>query len=225
MPNADEVADYLARHPDFFAERGALLATMRLPDEFATPFHERQAQALRERQTRLDRMLETVKANQNLEQELHEFAVDLLASDCADADASPSDEAAAIDRPAELLTTRFDLSAAAVFLDRQKTNFDPGVDYAALCSRVEHLGGACDDRVSAKLTAALFPAAEGAHDGAAAIASCAFVPLLRAGKRELRGVLVLGDADRARFQPGMGVLFIDRIGQLVSAYLHGCHLL
>lgn len=223
MPNADEVADYLAQHPDFFAERGALLANLRLPEEFATPFHERQAQALRERQTRLDRMLETVKANQNLEQELHEFAVDLLATDCTYAEASPSDEAAAIDRPAELLTTRFDLSAAAVFLDHQQNNFEPGVDYAALCSRVEHLGGACDDRVSPKLTAALFPPAE--SDTPAAIASCAFVPLLRAGKRELRGVLVLGDADRARFQPGMGVLFIDRIGQLVSAYLHGCHLL
>jgi len=221
MPKPNEVADYLARHTDFFAERGELLAAMRLPEAFATPFHERQAQALRERQTRLDRMLETLKANQNLEQELHEFAVELLAADVADAEASPAGEAVATGRPAELLAARFDLTAAAVFVGRQKNNFDPAVDYAALCSRVEHLGGACDDRVSSKLCAALFP--DVAADTAAAIASCAFVPLARA--RQLRGVLVLGDADRARFQPGMGVLFLDRIGQLVSAYLRGCGLL
>lgn len=219
MPKPKEVADYLASHPDFFASRGELLANLRLPEEFATPFHERQAQALRERQTRLDRMLETVKDNQTIEQELHDFAVDLLNADCAGGGAGDNAEAETIALPAALLKARFDLTAAAIFLGRQADALDPGVDYASLCSRVEHLSGACDDRVSTKLSAAMFPAAAESN----AIASCAFVPLLSA--RQVRGVLVLGDADRARFQPGMGVLFLDRLGQLVSAYLYGRGLL
>jgi len=221
MPNAKEVADYLERHPDFFAARGALLASMRLPEEFATPFHARQAQAMRERQARLDRMLETLKTNQNLEQELHELAVELLRAGGAGAD----DSAADVSVPAELLKARFDLTAVAIFLESRAGDFEPGVDYASLCARVSHFSGACDDRVSSKLSAALFPPPA----DAGAIASCAFVPLLRAGaageKRCLRGVMVLGDADRARFQPGMGALILDRLGQQVSAFLCGRGLL
>jgi len=228
MPNSKAVADYLESHPDFFAERGALLAAMQLPEEFATPFHARQAQALRDRQARLDRMLETVKVNQNLEQELHQFAVELLGM-VGDGRAAAPDAAAAaaIAAPMELVKTRFDLDAAAVFLDAQRDSFGPGLDYASLCNRVEHLGGVCDDRVSSKLSAALFPAAaDVAADAdavASTVASCAFVPLARG--RQLRGVMVLGDADRARFQPGMGALILDRLGQLVSAYLAGRGLL
>ncbi|MDD9821830.1 MAG: DUF484 family protein, partial [Gammaproteobacteria bacterium] len=227
MPNSKAVADYLESHPDFFASRGALLAAMQLPEEFATPFHARQAQALRDRQARLDRMLETVKVNQNLDQELHQFAVELLGMVGDGRAAAPDAAAAAIAAPMELLKTRFDLDAAAVFLDAQRDSFDPGLDYASLCNRVEHLGGVCDDRVSSKLSAALFPAAAdvaaGAGAAAPAVASCAFVPLARG--RQLRGVMVLGDADRARFQPGMGALILDRLGQLVSAYLAGRGLL
>lgn len=225
MSNSKAVADYLESHPDFFASRGALLAAMQLPEEFATPFHARQAQALRDRQARLDRMLETVKVNQNLEQELHQFAVELLGmvGDGRAATAPDADAAAAIAAPMELVKTRFDLDAATVFLDAQRDSFDPGLDYASLCNRVEHLGGVCDDRVSSKLSAALFPAAADADAAAAPIASCAFVPLARG--RQLRGVMVLGDADRARFQPGMGALILDRLGQLVSAYLAGRGLL
>lgn len=231
MPKPKEIADYLESHPDFFVARGELLAAMRLPEEFATPFHERQAQALRDRQARLDRMLDTVKANQHLEQELHRLAVELLeaagVADAADAADAADSAKAAIAAPAALVKTRFDLSGAAIFLDARPDAFDPAVDYASLCRRVEHLSGACDDRVSSKLSAALFAAdcsaAESAAESAPVIASCAFVPLAKG--RRLRGVLVLGDADRARFQPGMGVLILDRLGQLVSAYLDGRGLL
>lgn len=219
MPNPKEIADYLESHPDFFVERGELLAAMRLPEAFATPFHERQAQALRDRQARLDRMLDTVKTNQHLEQELHRLAVELLEAGVA------ADATVAVAAPAALVKTRFDLSGAAIFLDSQRDAFDPAVDYASLCHRVEHLGSVCDDRVSSKLSAALFPADESAAAESAVIASCAFVPLAHGEPGKLRGVLALGDADRARFQPGMGVLILDRLGQLVSAYLDGRGLL
>lgn len=210
MPNSREVADYLEKHPDFFTERRALLAAMHLPEApGATPFHERQVQALRDRQARLDRVLDTVRDNQHLEQQLHQVAVELLNADGLD---GPGATAA-------LVETRFDLDAVAIFLASQMARqpaSPPQVDYPSLCRRVEHLSSACDDRVSNKLSASLFP-------DAGAIASCAFVPL--AHRQALCGVMVLGAADSQRFQPGMGVLILDRLGQLISACLAGRNLL
>lgn len=210
MPNSREVADYLEKHPDFFTERRDLLAAMHLPETpGATPFHERRAQALRDRQARLDRMLDTVRDNQHLEQQLHQVAVELLNADGLDGAGAP----------AALVKTRFGLDAVAIFLAsrmaRQPASTAP-MDYPSLCRRVEHLGSSCDDRVSNQLSASLFP-------DAGAIASCAFVPL--AHRRALCGVMVLGAADSRRFQPGMGVLILDRLGQLISACLAGRNLL
>lgn len=210
MPNSREVADYLEKHPDFFTERRDLLAAMHLPETPGdTPFHERQVRALRDRQARLDRMLDTVRDNQHLEQQLHQVAVELLNSDGLDGPGAP----------AALVKARFDLDAVAIFLSsrmaRQPAS-TPQVDYPSLCRRVEHLGSSCDDRVSNKLSASLFPEA-------GVIASCAFVPLAR--RQALCGVMVLGAADARRFQPGMGVLILDRLGQLVSACLAGRDLL
>ena len=193
---AAEVADYLQAHPEFFAER----------DDDA-PAHERIAerriQTLRERQdrqqARLDGMLDAARSNQDLAHGLHEIAVRLLAADSVDA--------------AALVKTRFALDAAAIFLrDDGGDASSAEVDYASLSQRVAHLGSVCDDRVSRKLSAALFPDAD-------AIASCAFIPIVHA--ENLRGVMVLGAADREHFQPDMGVLILDRLGQLVGAYLAG----
>jgi len=208
MPNSREVADYLEKHPDFFTQRRDLLAAMDLPEApGATPFHERQVQALRDRQARLDRMLDTVRDNQHLEQQLHQVAVELLNFDGPDGPGAP----------AALVEARFDLDAVAIFLSSQIAR-QPGaqVDYPSLCRRVQHLSSSCDDRVPGKLSASLFPEA-------GAIASCAFVPLAR--DRALCGVMVLGAADSQRFQPGMGVLILDRLGQLMCAYLAGRNLL
>ncbi|MDD9857814.1 MAG: DUF484 family protein [Gammaproteobacteria bacterium] len=210
MPNSREVADYLEKHPDFFTQRRDLLAAMDLPEASgATPFHERQVRALRDRQARLDRMLDTVRDNQHLEQELHQVAVELLNRDGLDGSGAP----------AALVEARFGLDAVAIFLSSQIARQPASaaqVDYPSLCRRVEHLGSSCDDRVSSKLSASLFP-------DAGAIASCAFVPLARG--QALCGVMVLGAADSQRFQPGMGVLILDRLGQLISAYLAGRNLL
>ena len=209
MPNAREVAAYLKKNPEFFAKRRDLLAAMKLPEDAdAAPFHARQVQALRDReaeqQARFDSMLDTARNNQDLELGLHEIAVTLMSQ----TDIDPSDPAA----PAVAVKARFDIDEVAIFLASRSPDSIPRVDYPLLCRRVEHLGSVCDDRVSRKLSATLFPRT-------AAITSCAFIPLTRA--RKLGGVMVLGAADPRRFQPGMGVVILDRLGQLLSAYLAG----
>lgn len=218
MDKSQEVAAYLNSHPEFFAEHPALLAAMKMPaqpEQRDAPahemsherIHERQMQALRERherqQARLDLIVDTARSNQDLAHGLHHIAVNLLGLD----DIDPQDLAA----PGALVKDRFDIDEVAVFLSAQEADFPPQVDYALLCQRVEHLGSICDDRVSSKLSAALFP-----H---ATIASCAFIPIIH--RQKFYGVMVLGSANRQRFQPDMGVLILDRLGQLIGAYVAG----
>ena len=236
MPKSREVADYLKAHPEFFAEYPDLLAAINQSAAAdAVPahkrIHERQVQALRERnqrqQARFDQLLDTAHSNHDLDFGLHQIAVALLNPDDIDAK-DPS-------APGRLVKSRFDMDDVAIFLSaklpakppakksaqkdghktKQQTKQKPAaaqVDYEMLSQRVEHLGSVCDDRVSSQLGTALFP-----H--AAAIASCAFVPITH--QQKLYGVMVLGSADRERFQPDMGVLILDRLGQLLGAYLAG----
>ena len=232
MPKSREVADYLKAHPEFFAEYPDLLVAINQSAAAdAVPahkrIHERQVQALRERnqrqQARFDQLLDTAHSNHDLDFGLHQIVIALLNPDDIDAK-DPS-------APARLVKSRFDMDEVAIFLSakppakksaqkdghktKQQTKQKPAaaqVDYEMLSQRVEHLGSVCDDRVSSQLGTALFP-----H--AAAIASCAFVPITH--QQKLYGVMVLGSADRERFQPDMGVLILDRLGQLLGAYLVG----
>ena len=65
-------------------------------------------------------------------------------------------------------------------------------------------------RLSPEQAAALFA------DGACRAASAALIPL---GNEEWRGLLVVGSSDAGRFYPGVGTLFLERIGELVSQTL------
>lgn len=217
MSKSREVADYLKKNPKFVAEHHDLLAGIALPEQpDVAPVHERiyarQVQALRERQdqqqARLDLMVDTARSNQDLARGLHQIAVTLLSPDNPGLNLDPTDPVA----PGLLVKSCFDIADVAVFLASKRHDFPAQVDYAFLCQRVAHLGSVCDDRVSGKLGAALFP-------DAAAIVSCAFIPI--AHRQALYGVMVLGSADPQRFQPDMGKVILDRLGQLIGAYLAG----
>lgn len=208
---SQEVVDYLLQNPEFLVEHQDLLAGMNWPQS-ETSFHDRQIQALRERQdlqrVRFDEAVDTAKNNQNLEQGLHQLALGLL---------SRAGLAATAEAAEELVAARFAMDHVAIFLPSQQDTaaHSPG-DYSLLCQRVAHLSSVCDDRISTMLGGALFPNAD-------TISSCAFIPLVH--DLALGGVMVLGAPDRERFQPNMGVLILDRLGQLVGAYLHGRALL
>lgn len=200
-----EVAEYLKKHPQFFVQHQDLLMNMELPQQSGEmPFHERQVQALRERhdaqQARLDWMVDTARSNQDLAHELHHLAINLLA---LAGQKSPSDLAA-------LVQSRFEIEEVAIFMASQQQDYPPQMDYSLLCQRVAHCGSVCDDRISTQLSAQVFPQS-------AAMGSCAFIPL--AHQQKIYGVMVLGASERQRFQPSMGVLILDRLGQLLGAYL------
>jgi uncharacterized protein YigA (DUF484 family) len=57
------------------------------------------------------------------------------------------------------------------------------------------------------------------HEDAAAIRSLAMLPLRVGASPEAFGMLVLGSADRERFQAGMSTDFLARLAELTSAAL------
>lgn len=195
---SDDVAAYLKRNPAFFSENSEVLADLTL--HHANPFHQRQLEVLRERHSRekarYDMVVESARLNQALEQSLHEFSCILL---------SESGWAAATLE--EEVGSCFNLEGVRLCLEGDGRM--PEGEFGLLKDRVRHGGSICDDRVSSALLAGLF--GEGN-----AVSSCAFIPL---STSYVIGVLILGSAESGRFQPGMGVIYLDRIGELLSAIL------
>jgi len=204
MLKPEDIAAYLEKNPAFFDQHQELLANLQLSNGEA-PFHQRQVEVLRDRHTteqaKYELVLNSARENQSLEQQLHALAQLLLAHSVHSVYLASQAIEAHFDLPYVTILQSSDIGRSA----------EEDEQFELLIQRVMHGNSICDDRVSSTLLEWIF------HDSA--IASCAFVPLL---SHEQKGVLVLGDTNKERFQPGMGSVYLDRIGELVSAYLEGC---
>ncbi len=204
-----QVIDYLKQHPSFFRENEALLCDLDwggLGDEHAIPFYERQIKALKEREnqrkTTIDAIVDSAKNNQRLESDLLNMAVHLLGHREHKKEATATVSA--------LVKRQFDMDDVVVLLDNDAHRHSR---YDDVRQRVAHHSSICDDRVSSHLLAALF---SGDDKAIKSIQSCAFVPLIFAD--EINGVMVLGSSSKTRFQLGVGVVFLDRLGLLLGGY-------
>ncbi len=203
-----QVIDYLKQHPSFFKENVALLCHIDIDGEKeSTPFHERQIATLKGResqqQTTIDFIIDSAKNNQRLENGLLEMAIHLLGN--------KTNKKSAIEIVSTLIEQQFKVHEAVILLDNQQDNRH--ARYDDVRQRVIHHGSICDDRVSSELRTALF-----VHS-AKTIKSCAFVPLVFAN--QIKGVMILGSRSKTRFQAGIGVMFLDRLGLLVGGYFQG----
>lgn len=212
---ADDVARYLAEHPDFFEQHPELLASINLPHPHnggAISLVERQSLVLRERiralEARIAEMLRHGEENDVIADKVVQWARALLLQ--ADPMLLPS-------TAVEELKRLFAVPFAAIRL------WDVQPAYAALaCAQ-----GASDDvkRLAASMQApfcgtnAGFEAARwmAADDGA--VASLAMLPLRDGANGYTFGLLVLGSPDKNRFQNTMGTAFLARIAQLAGAAL------
>lgn len=188
-----------------------MLAELRLGNSSgATPFYERQLQVLKarndEHMAKVEFIVDSVKSNQKLESDFLEVAVRLLG------------EGKNGDNPAQavsaLMKIQFNVTEVVVML--KSDEMETGVCHArydAACQRVMHKGTVCDDRLSNALRKSLFDQEN------TSVRSCAFVPLLF--DDALLGVMILGSDSGSRFQPGVGVMFLDRLGRLIGGYIHG----
>ena len=199
--NSEEVANYLKENPDFFENHQEILADIETAAE-QQPFHQRQLEVLRQRhsaeQARYQTVVDSARNNQALEQTLHGFARQLLKVQKRNAGTA-----------AEIVQREFDLDQTRIFLSAKEQN-DCDLDLELLVKRVAHGSSICDDRVSSDLLLQLFGPSH-------TVKSCAFVPMGQ--NTSSNGVMILGANEEDRFQPGMGAIYLDRIGELVYAFL------
>ncbi len=195
---SEDVAAYLKQNPAFFDENSDVLAGIFPPPEHA--FQKRQIDVWRERHSRerarYDQLVQIARQNQTLESVLHGFVCRLLGKGQWSPDAL-----------VETVKECFRIEGVRLCLE--DCHALPDGEFGWLKERVRHGGSVCDDRVSPTLLATLF----GENDP---IRSCAFIPLTAHGRQ---GILVLGSVERDRFEAGLGVIYLDRIGELMSAIL------
>ena len=213
MITSEDVANYLKNNPGFFAQHQEVLVDLEL-DTAQQPFHQRQLDVLRQRhadeKAKYQLVVDSARNNQALDKSLHEYAQKLLGY-------RQDPDSLAAERITE---AHFSIGYARI-CQESGDNGDPHdnnqhsniseEDLSAIVQRVRHGNSVCDDRVSSSLLACLFGVD---HDAG----SCAFVPC-KAIDTDFSGVMVLGDADPTRFAPGIGTIYLDRMGQLVAAFL------
>lgn len=213
--DADAVARYLADHPEFFERHPDVLAALSVPHPQsgqAISLVERQSLVLRGRIGALESHVSELKRygteNDALFDKLVAWARALLMQ---------SDPAS--------------LPAAAV--EHMKTIF--AVPHAAIrvwdvAEAYRHIDTAAPVSADARRLAASmmapfaganagFEAARWMHEDPLVIRSLVMLPLRVGASPEAFGLMVLGSADRERFQAGMATDFLARVGELASAAL------
>lgn len=212
--DSNAVAEYLARHPQFFEEHPHLLAEVRLPSTLGArtvSLQERQTEVLREKlkslELRLAQLFRIGEENDGLNLRFQEWT-------------------------GALLTARNDVDLPHVLVDGLKSIFK--VPHATLrlwnvAPDFAHTWYAeevsADTRLFANSLQVPFCGPnndlEAARllDDAQSVASLALLPLRADADSEAFGLLVLGSAERDRFTVDMATDFLERIARTSSAAL------
>jgi uncharacterized protein YigA (DUF484 family) len=212
---AQDIAQYLADHPDFFDQHPELLAGMQLPHPHngqAISLVERQSLMLRDRIKSLElRNAEMVRHGQEndaiADKLVNWTRALLLESDPAQLPGTLIDE----------LKRVFDVPHAGLRL----WNAAPAVagQECALPVESDTISLANSMRVPFCGPNVGFEAASWLDESDAAVQSLAMVPLRVGADPKTFGLLVLGSADKDRFDVTMGTAFLERIAELASAAL------
>jgi uncharacterized protein YigA (DUF484 family) len=213
---AEEIASYLKTHPEFFETYADLLADIYIPHPHggrAISLTERQMLTLREKSQRVEdklgELLQFGEENDAISGKLHRFALTLFAPPSLDA----------LSRAIrERLLDIFAIPHAALRIWAGQPD-EPGlVEFSEvsleLCSYVDKLPAPVCGH------AADYGIRDWFGEDGPRLQSFALIPL-RA--EESFGLLALASEDPQRFYPEMGTLYLQRLGELVSAALL-CHL-
>jgi len=212
---AERVAEFLLAHPDFFAERGDVLAGLSIPhgSGAAVSLVERQINVLRERNVelreRLNGLLSIARDNDIIFEKTRALVLALLESrDIAALNAALS----------RSLLEDFGMAAYALML------FDAGGAAVPAAVRMVDAGEA-ETQVGGllkghRVVCGVLRPEELRYvfgDGADAVGSAAIVPLVFNGQS---GLLAIGARDPQHFKSGMDTLFVSHIGDVLARCLH-----
>jgi uncharacterized protein YigA (DUF484 family) len=219
---AATVADYLLRNPQFFHEHSSLLLELSIPHESgrAISLLERQVALFRERQEHLQdqfhEFLGNAHANDNLFEKTRHMILALLKC---------SSVAAVRELVEANFNSEFNASASALVLVNENGSFDGALVSIATSAVRAALGELyhkqstyCGplNQVQSEL---LFPQHQ------APLVSAAIVPLklddaTRAALGNSLPLLLIASADREHFNSSLDTLFLDFLGEVLSAHLH-----
>ena len=207
--NADEIAQFLRSHPQFFDQHPELLESIQVPHPYggrAIPLAERQTVALREKakllEGKLAELIQFGEENDAISEKVHRLSVALVG---------------ARDFPALSRSLYFhlreDFAVPHVALRVWGKSVPVDFEEAAAIGDAERLqaeamgGPQCGAAPGNPFVSWFREAAE--H-----VRSVALVPL---GQTAVFGLLALGSEDPKRFFPEMGTLYLRRIGELCAA--------
>ncbi len=211
---AQDVVEYLRRHPDFFVEHEDLLGELRVPHRSgaAISLVERQVNLFREQrdhyQQELLELIETARQNDLLFEKSKRLLMNLV-------EAQSLDEVVIVLQDGFLEDFAVDFFSLLLFGNRERF---PLTNVALLSEEAARrvLGDLPDrhkavcGRLSPEVSDLLF------HRNAQEVASAAVIPL-RNG--ELLGMLSIGSRRAEYFQSGMGSLFLSYISDFLARIL------
>jgi uncharacterized protein YigA (DUF484 family) len=213
--HSEDIAQYLADHPDFFDRHPELLAAMQLPHPHsgqAISLVERQSLMLRERIKALElRVADMVRHGQEndaiADKLVHWARALLLQADPADLPDTLIEE---LKRAFDVPYAGLRLWSAASVVAGQECARPVAKDTVSLADsmRVPF----CGSNVG-------FEAASWLEQDGATVQSIAMLPLRVGADQKSFGLVVLGSTDKDRFQITMGTAFLERIAELASAAL------
>ena len=211
--NSEDIAHYLKEHPEFFEQYAEMMSEITIPHPHGgrtIPISERQILTLREKgkqlETKLREVIQFGEENDVVSQKIHTLSQALLRA----RDAGAVVQAAAKHLREEFAVPQVALRVwgvargAAGDLPEFQPVSDTLRDYAASLTEP-----ACSSEPVAD-TAALLGEATPAQG------SYAYVPL-RDGATF--GLLVLASEEPKRYYPGMGTLYLSRLGELIGSAL------
>ncbi len=203
------LAEYLSSHPDFFQRHADLLLNMQVPHGAGTAsLIERQVSVLKEKnrdlEEQLNGLIRTARGNEQIVTRLQRFTLELMRAEGIDDVIACCQEILREDFNADFVTLKIiggdDTMHFVADENPLLQQFDKIFDSKRpVCGRLQ---AEQDDFLFAK--------------NADLIESVALIPLMGAEKM---GLLALGSKDESRFHPGMGVVFLSHLGELISTSL------
>lgn len=209
MMDESIIVEYLSTNPDFFQRHATLLETLQVPHGTGTAsLIERQVAVLREKsrdlEEQLNGLVRTARGNEQIVTRLQRFTLELMRANSIDDVISSCHEILQDDFNADFVTLKLIGNQKSKHFITAKSNkitqFDKLLD-----SKLPVCG-----RLKTKQQEFLF------EKNADKINSVAIIPLY--GTEKI-GLLALGSENESRFHPGMGIVFIRHLGELISTSL------
>ena len=216
LADAEQVADYLRRHRDFFADRPSLLADMHLVDDTgdAISLIERQIVILRERNTgmrqRINKLLEHARNNGTLFEKSKRLILNLV-------DAGNPEEI--VNALLQGFLNEFGIQHTSLLIygkDRQIL-VENSVRILPMHEAKEHLPMLADKHCT--ICGHLPADARNFIFGARASSSVNSTALVCLNHNSPLGLLAVGHKDAKYFHPGMDTLFLRYIGDVLARLL------